>query len=391
MNKDKILNIEHILLHAINCIIGAVVYSYASNFLLFKGYSNTSIGIIISVSGLISILLQPIVANIADRAKKLDVVQIMLIMMAICLFLCLPLYRIQTDSFALTLIFISIYCITDATQPLLNTVGFKMEEFGVKSDYGFARAFGSISFAIYCAIIGNIINLYSENSIAISGIIFYLLMCILLFFMNKSFASCRKVANIKKQESLISLREFIANNKKMLYLCISIALFMFGSNIDSYYLIQIITPLGGNTVHQGYLGLMWAMLEVPGMMLFSKLQKRFKIENLLIFSAIVYAIKSIGVYFSSNMLMIYLSLSLQWGSFALFQPAIVEYINTNTKKEESNRGQALKTTVCAIGTMITNFVGGFIIDYFGIKTLLLLGCVITVLGAYLFTILIKKN
>lgn len=391
MNKARALNIQHILIQAIFCMLNVIVYSFASNFLLFKGYTSSQIGVIVSLSSLTSILLQPIIANFVDRSKRFSVIEVMLVLYGICLILCIPLYLIKAESLALTLTFLSIYCITDASTPLLNIVGSKIEEFGVVSDYGFARAFGSISFAIFNAILGNIINAYNENAIAISGIISYLLMFALLICMNKTFKVSKIVTEVNNEVDIesITLKQFISNNKKMLLLFIAIALFLFTDNIVNIFLIQIITPLKGNAVDQGYLALMWALLEVPTMMGFSRLRKKFSVESLLILSSIIFLIRAIGLYLANNMLLIYLSLSLQWGSFALLQPAIVEYINTNTKANEKARGQALKTTICCIGMMITNLIGGFIIDIYSVKTLLLIGAIITAIGTVMFIFILK--
>lgn len=381
---------QHNLIQALFCMLSVIVYSFASNFLLFKGYTSSQIGIIVSCASFSSILLQPIIANFVDRTKKFSVIEVMMVLYGICLVLCLPLYLIKSEGLALTLTFLSIYCITDASTPLLNIVGSKIEEFGVVSDYGFARAFGSISFAIFNAILGNVINRYNENAIAISGIISYFLMFALLVWMNKTFKASKKVVDIKNEEESITLKQFILNNKKMLLLFIAIALFLFTDNIVNIFLIQIITPLQGNSVDQGYLALMWALLEVPTMMGFSKLNKKFSVETLLVVSSIIFLIRAIGLYLANNMLWVYLSLSLQWGSFALLQPAIVEYINSNTKPKERARGQALRTTICCIGMMITNLIGGFIIDIYSVKALLLIGAIITAVGTIMFILLLRS-
>lgn len=389
MNKARTMNIQHMLIHALSCLISVVVYAFASNFLLYKGYSSSQIGVIMSISSLSSILLQPIVANFVDRSKKFSVIEVMLLMFGLSTLLFVPLYLIKSDGLVLTIVFITIYCLYDAAQPLFNIIGVKIEEFGVISDYGFARAFGSISFALFNALMGNLIHIYDENIIAISGIVSYIMLFGLLVWMKQTFKQSKKVAEVTTQIENVSLKEFVVNNKKLLILFITIALFLFTDNIINFYLIQVITPLNGTTVDQGYLGLMWALLEVPTMMSFSRINKKFSLETLLIVSSIMFLVRAIGLYLANNMFWVYISLSLQWCSFALFQPAIVEYINANTKANEKARGQALKTTICCIGTMITNLIGGFFIDIYSVKTLLLVGTIITAIGTILFTFVIK--
>ena len=390
MNNNKVLNLQHILIQATYCLIGVAVYSYASNFLLSRGYTNTKIGIIISISSLASIIIQPIIATITDNSKKLNVVEVMAISFVAVTLMFIPQLIIKKESIVLTLMFVGVYCLTDALSPLLNIIGCEIEEFGVKSDYGFARAFGSISFALFNGVIGNIINRFTETSIVVSGIVSTLLMVAILVWMDTTFKKSTKVIDVKKDEETIPLKEFISNHKDMVGVFVAIALVLVSENVLSYYLFQIITPLGGTAVDQGYLALMWAMLEVPGMMMFSRIAKKFSIESLLIFSMLIYGLKAIGMYLANSMLMMYITLSFQWGSFALYQPAIVEYINKNTKDKERARGQALKQTICCVGTILTSSLSGFIIDNYGIKTLLFIGMIIALIGDGLLIYFVKK-
>lgn len=390
MDNKKVLNLQHILIQAIYCVIGVSVYSYASNFLLYKGYTNTRIGIIISISTLASIIVQPIIASFTDNTKKLNVVEILAIFFVAVSLMCIPQFLIKSESIVITLMFVGMYCLTDAVAPLLNIVGCEIEEYGVKSDYGFARAFGSISYALYSGVFGNIINNYTENVIAISAFVTTALMVLVLIWMSRTFKNSTKEIDIQRNEETISLKEFIQNHKDMVGLFVAIAFVFFSDNILNFYLFQIIKPLGGTAVDQGYLALMWAILEVPGMMLFSRLSKRFSVESLLLFSIVVYGLKAIGLYAANSMLMVYIVLSFQWGSFALYQPAIVEYINNNCKDKERARGQAFKQTLYCVGSILINLFSGFIIDGYGIKRLLFIGMIFSIFGVILFAYFMKK-
>lgn len=391
MKTDKALNLQHILLQAIYCLVGIFIYTYASNFLLYKGYTNTQIGVILSISSLSSILAQPLIANFTDKSKKLSVVEIMLIFFVIGSLLCVLLYVVGKACLPLSILFICTYCVYDSMSPLLSTIAYKIEEVGVKSDYGFARAFGSISFAVFNMFMGHIINAFTPNAISLVGLFSGLLMVLTLVWMSVTFKKCKIVDDKKDKQNEISMKEFITNNMSMLWLFFAIALILVSSNITNYYLFQIITPLGGTVVDQGYLALLWALVEVPGMMLFSKLNNKFSIEALLIFSAIIYTVKALGMFVANNMALVYFALSFQWGSFAIMQPGIVKYINTNTRPEEKARGQALKTTICCVGSIISSLIGGFVIDNFGVKSLLGFSLTTCIIGTLLFAYVITQR
>ena len=63
----KLLNFDYSLIQAIYWMLYSAAGIYVAVFLLDKGYSNTSIGVVIAVGCLLSILLQTVIANITDK------------------------------------------------------------------------------------------------------------------------------------------------------------------------------------------------------------------------------------------------------------------------------------------------------------------------------------
>ena len=70
----KILNVEYGAIHATYWMTYAIVASFASAFLLGRGYSNSYIGLIIAVGSVLAVFLQPILADIADRSEKISLI-----------------------------------------------------------------------------------------------------------------------------------------------------------------------------------------------------------------------------------------------------------------------------------------------------------------------------
>lgn len=70
----KILNIEYGAVHATYWMTYAIIGSFASAFLLGRGYSNSEIGVILAVGSVAAVFLQPVLADIADRSKKISLI-----------------------------------------------------------------------------------------------------------------------------------------------------------------------------------------------------------------------------------------------------------------------------------------------------------------------------
>ena len=385
------MNIQNVALQYADYVILAVFIAFSSAFFISKGYSNTDIGLILSIVNIGSLFLSPVVANYADTSQKYNVIQILLMLTLFSMIFIVPLYVIDHKSIILSVSFIIVMIVVYASLPLFNTVGFKMEEYGVKSNYGFARAFGSMSYAISSALIGNIVNKYGGNAVSVCGFTASLLMVLLLVWTNHTFKNNEKIVELQKEDKEpIKLLDFIKHHKDLFILCIAYALILFTPNIIENFLIQVITPVGGTNKDVGYLTFMWAMLEIPTMLAFNLIKRKFKIEKLLIFAAIIYLLKVILLYLANSMTLVYIALSFQWCSFALYCPAMVEYINGKVNKDEEVRGQALSSTVNSVFMIFESTIIGVLLDNIGPKPLFLLGIIATALGLVILVFVFKK-
>ena len=52
-------------------MIYAAISSFASVFMLAKGYTNSEIGVTLAVANVLAVVIQPLIADFVDRSKKL--------------------------------------------------------------------------------------------------------------------------------------------------------------------------------------------------------------------------------------------------------------------------------------------------------------------------------
>ena len=53
-----------------------IISSFCSAYLLDMGYDNAEIGIILAVASVVSVFLQPVLANLSDMSKRLDAISV---------------------------------------------------------------------------------------------------------------------------------------------------------------------------------------------------------------------------------------------------------------------------------------------------------------------------
>ena len=98
---EKLLNIKYGCIHGTYCMYYGVVGSFASAFLLAKGCTNAEIGIILAVGNILAVFLQPLIADFADRSKRLSLMGITQLSTALLMVLTVMQFAIRGKSAAL--------------------------------------------------------------------------------------------------------------------------------------------------------------------------------------------------------------------------------------------------------------------------------------------------
>ena len=156
-------------------------------------------------------------------------------------------------------------------------------------------------------------------------------------------------------------------------------------------MIQIITNVGGTSADLGRLLAIAAITEIPVMFLFSIIVKHVKSSVLLIISGIFFALKAFGYFAAVNIALMTVAAVMQMGSFALYIPASVYYVNEVMEEQDKFKGQALMTGTNTLGGVIGSLLGGFLIDQAGVSVMNLAGLVMAVSGAVLVFLFVFRQ
>lgn len=161
-----------------------VIASFSSVFLLANGYSNTEIGILIATGNLVSVVIQPIAANFADRSKAVNLFEITGIMAVLILFSQGLLIMLHGKSLILFGAYLIMFALHAAMQPLLNSMNGTLLQGGIRVDYGSCRAMGSLGYALISAFLSIMVIRFTENALPVAGEIVMELLLIGLVFLN---------------------------------------------------------------------------------------------------------------------------------------------------------------------------------------------------------------
>ena len=388
-----------------------IIFSFASVYLLSKGFKNSQIGIIIAIAGLISATLQPIVADFADKSKRIQLRYIIAAFSVLMICLAGILLIPSLHYMMIAYVYGGLIAILQILTPLINAAGMECINRGIPVNFGLARGIGSILFAAISYIAGAIVSIYSTNVIPVMIIIFY----ILLFFSILSFHFVKrnsagdiienktenKIENtiisndhIKVKENFMITEKktsFFREYKKFFILFIGITVSFTSHNILNNYMFQVVNSHGGGSTQMGVAMAIAAAVELPTMIAFSFLVSKIKSSVLLTISGIFFMIKSLLTFLAGSMMTIYIAQLSQAFGFALFVPASVYYVNHIMKEKDKVKGQAFMTVTNTAGSIVGSLAGGLLIDYTGVGNMLLVSTIIAFIGAIIIFFGVEHN
>lgn len=401
---ERNLNISYAGIQATYWMVYAVVGSFASVFLLARGYSNSEIGVILAVANVVAVVLQPMVADFADRSKKVSLVGLIELMTIIMLVFMAGLFVFQQKSLALSVIFLMLLAWHTSLQPLINSLNFKLEESGLKINFGVARSMGSLAYSILCAFMGTLVEKYSVSIMPVSGVAVILMLMVSVFSTKKMFdkaiaakiargevaAVATEAAKVEDEVEEINLIDFLKRNKVFLILNIGVLGIFFSNNVLNNYMIQIVTNVGGDSEDMGRILSIMAFLEIPLMVCAGALRKKFSCELMLKIAAIGFTVKIALHYVATSVAMVYFAQIFQLISFGLFLPVMVMFINEVMSKGEAVKGQAFFTMMSTVASIVGSLIGGVILDLSGAKMLTLIATIITAAGTVILIMSVDK-
>lgn len=386
------LNFSYGCVHGTYWMIYGIVSSFASVFLLGRGYLNTEIGVILAVANVVAVVIQPLAADLADRSKRVSTIGISQIMTIMMMVMTVGLFALRGKSMALSVIFILLIAWHTAVQPLINSLSFKLSDSGVHINFGMARSVGSLSYSVLCAVLGVLVERLGIEVLPISAEIVMAMMAVSLLLTKVQYDKTKalykenetglaETAVSKETASEINLLEFIRRNKIFFIANIGVIGLYFSNSVMNNYLMQIVTEVGGNSADMGRILSLMAFLEIPTLVFFDKLRKKFTCQFMLKIAAIGFTIKRLMCHIAASVAMILAAQVFQLIAFGLFLPAMVHFIDEIMSEGEAVKGQSVFTMMVTITTMLSSLVGGAILDISGAKMLTLVSLLATAAGA----------
>ena len=366
----------------------AGVVSFATAFLLEKGFAASRIGILLAAGNLLSCAAQPLLAGWADRIGG-NVVKWFIAGLTAVSMGCFGSIQLLPPSTALYgLIYLLGVFAFDAMNPLLNAVSVAYNRAGFRINYGVGRGIGSFAYAVSALVIGKVMaGLGADWMIWISLGLLAVNVAATLGYPGLE----EGTVTLASRRNCCSVPVFFRRYK---WYCVSLlgvmGLAMFHAMTENY-LIEVVAPLGGDSGTVGVALFVATAIEMVVIVNFDWLRSKISDAWLLKLAGVSFIIKSVAFLLAKNVLSIYAIQLLQATSYSFLSPTQMYYADAKVAPVDMVKGQAFITASYTLGCAIGNFLGGQLLDAFHVRVLLYAGVAMAVAGTMVFFLTVDKK
>lgn len=354
-----IQNQYRLLFAAIYFAIGAL-YSLLALYLEQIGFTGTQIGLVMSAGSLMLIFSQPFWGIICDKTQRTVGVLKFSLLAAGVLALLLPFVR----SYMLFLMLYSlVHFFQGANAPISDTLGINAaKKLGLT--FGNFRQYGAIGFAIAVFTVSNLSEWVGLWVIFPFYFLAYLTAA-LVFRQKEVNDPAIRPALIQGLKQLIVLPRF--------RLILISTFFIFGPVVanNNYYSL-LFEHVGGSLAGIGLAFLLFSGSEAPFMKLSGSIIQRMGLENTLIFSATVSAIRWIWYSTGPSPNMMLFFFVIQGLSVGLYIVSAAQYVSESALPQLKTTAMTLYASAgIGMGGIFCQFTGGVLLDFGGVLSVYL--------------------
>lgn len=389
MNTTK-LTIRYCLHQMAYWAAAAGVMSFATTFLLEKGFPATQVGTVMALGSILSCLTQPLLAQRADRSRRLlfPLVMGLTAFSGVC-FAGVLLPALPRPLFAL-LYLMGVWAF-DAMMPLLNSICVYFLAQGCTINYGLARAVGAAAFAAAALGLGYLIRTFSADSMVLLSLLLLALCVVVTLGYPRGGSRSIAAAAADSGSESCGVAAFF---RRYRWYCVSLLgvllLAMFHAMTENY-LIAIFGRLGGDSSNVGVALFIPTVAEAGVLIYFNAIRRKLRDTLLLRIAGITFLIKSVIFLLAPSIGVIYAAQVLQATSYAFLSPTQMYYADAKVRRADMVKGQAFITAAYTLGCALGNFCGGALVEHCGVVPMLAAGVAMAATGTLVLFITVDKT
>ncbi len=371
IRSERAENIKYFLLLGSHTMMMCTGFNFVTYYLLNARISDGKIGILVALSCLAAVVIQPVAGRAVDRGTLSG--KSTLLALAAVEILAGLLVAFHPSSLVKAGLFGLLLCITLVFQPILNSFSFFYQNQGISVNYGAARGVGSICYSGISILLGFLTVHLGTQVVPITyaflGASFLAVMCFMPVLQGGN--ALLQGENALQQEETGKTGLKLSAYPAFVWMLAGLSLTMMCHNMIMTYFIHIIERAGGDSSNMGIANGIAAVVEIPVLFLYTKIKGKTPSRVFLTISGAAFFTKAVLFIFARSVWMIYGIQCLQCLAYGLMAASRVYYVDETVGKEHETTGQAYMSATETIGILLGSTLGGFLMQWSGTETLLL--------------------
>lgn len=364
----------------------AIIVGFSSSFMYGQGATDGQISIVLGITTALSCVAQLLLAELIARIPKLTVYRVLLTLSGLLL-ACALLMGVESTAPAITGLGLGLILL-QVLPAMANSIGMDSLSQGSPLDYDIARGIGSGGYSLLSLVTGMLVSRLGV------GVLWVLTLADTLVFLGGViwFHRAGEITAPSK-ERVKEKREgsFLRAYPRFALVLLGSIVLMVSHNLVCSFLLQIVVSKGGDASHQGIAAFVSAITEIPVMFAFGWLLKKKGVSFWFGFSAAVFVLKPLLLYLATGVWGVYAAQTTQMIGYAVYVMASAYYAGSATDSSDMVRAQSYMTSAIPIGSLIANFTGGFLCQYYTPQGMLLVSTAAAVIGGIIVIAGIRLN
>ncbi len=358
--------------------------SFQVLFLESRGFDSVEVGRVMAIMSLIGVVMPSVWGIVSDRMGSVKRVILFLIVTMGALRLGIPIMGKLLPNMAwisvVLLLGMGLFQVGPA--PLLDSWLMSLIERRGDLDYSSIRLWGSIGYAIAVALMTPLINWFSVDVIFVVCTLLsvpFLYLCI-----KQPDVSPAPVEIAKAAPEKTSPLTLFKNFGFVTLLIFSMLIYLPTTSV-TLYISYMFKEIGQDASMLGVLIGLRTVMEAPGMILHSKLRKRYTAPAIMLLSAVLYVLEMFLYKYAQSVPFLMVLGALDGFSYGLLLPGLVSYSAQLAPESLRSTAQALSNTVCNnVAGVLLGLIGGPVIAQFGARRMYVSISLLALIAGVLF-------
>lgn len=362
------LNTHYMIMQAGFWAMFSAVCGYQTALLLSRGFSNSQVGLVISVRCAAGILCQPAMGGFADRHPEIPLK--LLLVFSLCISLCAGVFLLFPIGLAGTLaVFALIGGFEVSAYPFIDSMAIQYLNDGVPIRYSLGRGVGSLSYAVTAFLLGFLVRRCGVEATLPVHIGFVAAEAVIIALYPAFPYPQERESGGPRPRSVPSL---LRDNPGFTLMLIAVFFAITGFIPMSNFLINIIRSRGGDASNLGPALFLMAASELPAGFLFPLLLRRFGSTRVMMAGLCFITLKAVLLLFAGNLIAVLAVQPVQMFGYGLFLPSSVYFVNESVSQADRVRGQTLLMVASnGLGGVFGNLLAGRVLDWGGVDAMLI--------------------